>query len=112
MSQTYAVYLQFVNYNERVKIFFEQVESGYQGGQPMHIADPDRSGFAIVSFAKFQAMTPQEIHGLFRRGKNVVVTGCPCPNLQFDEAGLRTLAPLDSQVSLIGRSFHAFKWMC
>jgi hypothetical protein len=104
--------LQYVDYNERVKKFFERVESGYQAGQPMHIADPDRSGFAIVTFAEFQAMTPQELHALFRPGKNVVVTGCPCPNLQFDEEGLRTLAPLDSQVSIIGRSFDAFKFMC
>ncbi len=68
----------------------------------MHI-DSDHSGFTILPFAKFQAMTPQKIHVLFRCGKNVVITGCMCPNLQFDEEGLQTLTPLDSQVSIIGR---------
>jgi len=32
-----------------------------------------------------------------------MVTGCKHSNLKFDEAGLRTLAPLDSQVSIIDK---------
>ena len=79
------------------------MESGYINGQPLHIADPDRSGFAVISNVEFQAMSAQEVLNLFRQ-KNVVVTGCRHPELKFDEAGLRTLAPLDSQVSIIGKT--------
>lgn len=81
------------------------MESGYVNGQPFHIADPDRSGFALLSFQQFQAMSPHGVQDLFRR-KNVVVTGCQHPVLQFNEAGLRTLAPLDSQVSIQGKALH------
>ena len=68
----------------------------------MHIADPDRSGFAIITAEKFRDMSPKDVQELFC-WKNVVVTGCQYPKLEFDEAGLRTLAPLDSQVSFIGK---------
>ena len=47
-------------------------------------------------------MPPQDVQRLLCH-KNVVVTGCRHPNLKFDEAGLRTLAPLDSQVSILGK---------
>ena len=85
-----------------MQTFFDRVESGYENGQPLHISNPDRSGFAILSFEKFQNMSAQDVQELFRH-KNVVVTGCQHPNVQFNEAGLRTLAPLDSQVSIIGK---------
>ena len=47
-------------------------------------------------------MPLKDLHALLRR-KNVVVTGCVYPNLQFDEVGLRSLAPLDSQISIQGK---------
>lgn len=50
-------------------------------------------------------MSPHGVQDLFRH-KNVVVTGCQHPVLQFNEAGLRTLAPLDSQVSIQGKALH------
>jgi len=84
-----------------MKQFFERVESGYENGEPLHIANPDRSGFAIISDEKFRDMSAQAVQELIRH-KNVVITGCQYPKLKFDEAGLRTLAPLDSQVSFIG----------
>jgi hypothetical protein len=90
-----------VDYIDRLKQFFQRVESGYIDGHPLHIADPDRSGFAIITAEKFWEMPPHEVQELIRR-KNVVVTGCEHPELKFDEAGLRTLAPLDSQVSILG----------
>jgi len=94
--------LKYRNYNDRLQNFFERVESGYQDGQPLHIANPPCSGFAIISFATFQTMPLKDLHALLRR-KNVVVTGCVYPNLQFDEVGLRSLAPLDSQISIQGK---------
>jgi len=92
---------QYIDYLNRIKQFFERVKSGYHNGKPLHIADPEHSGFAIVSAENFGEMSAQGVQELIRH-KNVVITGCQYPPLKFDEAGLRTLAPLDSQVSLIG----------
>jgi len=55
-----------------------------------------------VANETFQAMSPQDVQQLLRH-KNVVVNRCEYPNLRFDEAGLRTLAPLDSQVSILDK---------
>lgn len=94
--------LQYSDYSVRLEQFFKRVRSGYQNEQPLHIADPTRSGFKIVPFAIFQSMSVQQLHRL-HRDRTVIVTGCPIPDLKFDEAGLRMLAPLGSQVSLQGK---------
>jgi len=94
-----------------MKQFYNRVESGYVNGRPVHIADPDLSGFAIISNDKFQAMSATYIQQLLRR-KNVVVTGCQHPELKFDEAGLRTLAPLDSQISILGKTDFLLIFIC
>jgi hypothetical protein len=94
-----------------MKQFYNRVESGYVNGRPVHIADPDLSGFAIISNDKFQAMSATDIQLLLRR-KNVVVTGCQHPELKFDEAGLRTLAPLDSQISILGKTDFLLIFIC
>jgi hypothetical protein len=93
---------QYVDYLHRIKQFYDRVESGYINGQPLHIADPNQSGFAIISDDKFRQMSAKDVQELFRQ-TNVVVTGCQHPDLKFDEEGLRTLAPLDSQVSIVGK---------
>jgi hypothetical protein len=95
----------FKEYNDRLSKFFERVEKGYQGEHPLHQADPAHSAFHIMSFSDFEKMFPKELERIHRR-KNIVVTGCRIedPNLEFNEAGLRTLAPLDSQISILGRS--------
>jgi hypothetical protein len=85
-----------------MKAFFERLESGYQDGLPLHIASPDLSGFKVIPHAIFQNMPAKEVQELLRC-RNVVVTGCPVPDLQFDEVGLRTLSPLDSAVSIQGK---------
>jgi len=44
--------------------------------------------------------------------ENVMVTGCKHPNLKFDKAGQQTLAPLDSQVSIIGKVLMCYRhWL-
>jgi len=87
------------------------MESGYQDSQPLHIADPDRSGFGIIPWTTFKNMSTTELYSLHRH-KNVVVTGCPGPDVEFNEAGLRTLAPLNSQVSIQGKRCHLFRHLC
>jgi hypothetical protein len=95
--------LKYADYNDRLKKIFACIQKAHDcDGKPLHIASPNLSGFAILQYADFKDMSPAELHQLLRR-KNVVVTGCPGPVLGFDEAGLRTLSPLDSQISIQGK---------
>ena len=86
--------------------FFERISTtgSSKDGQPLHIADPSSSGFAIVSADTFHGMSPKELQELLQR-KNVIVPGSKVPQLQFNEEGLRTLASLDTPVSLQGKIF-------
>jgi len=99
------------DYNDRLKKFFERVESSYQNGQPLHIADPDSSGFGIISWTTFQNMSTVDLHALNRR-KNIVVSSCPGPDVEFNEVGLRALAPLNSWVSIQGKLCYMFRHPC
>ncbi len=49
-------------------------------------------------------MSTTTVHALLRK-KVLVVTGSPCPNVNFDEEGLSTLSPLQSCVSIQGQWF-------
>jgi hypothetical protein len=94
--------LKYQDYNTRLKKFFAGIERGYQDDKPLHIADPDRSGFAIITREEYKKLlSSKSLQELLQR-KNVVVTNCGDPGLRFDAAGLRTLSPLDSQVSIQG----------
>lgn len=92
---------QFVEQAARVKDFFAHIEASYQDGQPLHIVDPEKSAFDVMSYGEFQAMPPTELQTRLSL-KNIIVTDCPHRNMKFDEAGLRTLCALDSQVSMQG----------
>jgi hypothetical protein len=87
------------------------MEQGYVNGKPLHIADPAKSRFDTISHAQFEALTGQELQARLRQ-KNLVVTGCPHPNLKFDEAGLRTLTALDSQISIQGELLNFLNASC
>jgi hypothetical protein len=93
--------LQFDSYRDGVKEFFSRIEQGYLAGKPPHIADPNSSGFDIISYEAFKALSASDVQKRLR-AKNVIVTRCPHPGLKFDKAGLRTLRPLDSQISIQG----------
>ena len=92
---------QFVEHGNRVKEFFDRVEATYHDGKPLHIVNPEMSAFDIIPYAEFRAMSPSQIQERLRF-KHILLTGCPHPNMQFDEAGLRTLCSLDSPVSIQG----------
>jgi hypothetical protein len=86
-----------------MKQLFSHIEASYRDGQPLHIVDPKKSAFDIISFVDFQALAPSQIQERLRF-KHIVITGCPHPNLKFDASGLRTLSPLDNQISIQGTS--------
>ena len=84
-----------------MKAFFARMEESHLDGKPLHIADPESSSFEIISHETFQGMSPSAIQGRLR-SKNIVVTGCPHPNIEFNKQGLETLTSLDRQISIQG----------
>ena len=93
--------LQFIEHGNQVKEFFNHVEATYRHGKPLHIADPEMSAFDILPYEEFQAMSASRVQERLRF-KHILITGCPHPNMKFDEAGLRTLCSLDRPVSIQG----------
>jgi hypothetical protein len=96
--------LKYEDYNTRLKKFFASIEREYQDEKPLHIADPDRSCFAIITHEEYEKLSSKGLSQLLAC-KDVVVTNCGDPGVTFDAAGLRTLSPLDSQVSIQGKCF-------
>jgi len=84
-----------------VKEFFNHVEATYRHGKPLHIVDPEMSVFDILPYDEFRAMSASRVQERLRF-KHILITGCPHPNMTFDEAGLRTLCSLDRPVSIQG----------
>jgi hypothetical protein len=82
-------------------VFFDRIKEGYVDEQPLHIADPQSSVFDIISFTDFETLSTTQIQDRLR-SKNIVVTGCPGPTVEFDKAGLRTLSPFDRIISIQG----------
>lgn len=84
-----------------MKQVFDHIETSHIDGKPRHVADPATSAFDIISYVEFQALPQDQVLDRLRI-KNILVTGCPHPNLKFNEAGLRTLCPLESEVAIQG----------
>ena len=100
-SSSNSIFLfQFNSYNVSIKQFFQHIEAGYVEGKPLHIADPEKSGFAILSKDEFDSMEPHKLHALLS-SKNLVVTGWPHGDMDFKE-GLESLTELDAQISIQG----------
>jgi hypothetical protein len=92
---------QFEGRVTQLKTFFDRLEAGHVDGEPLHIANPEKSSFDIISFVEFQGLSTPQIQDRLRH-KNVVITGCPHPNINFDEVGLRALSPLSRKISIQG----------
>ena len=60
-------------------------------GKPLHVADPSRSLFHIVSLQDFEQMSDQEVQNLHAQS-HILVTGYPQESFGFDEKGMATLA--------------------
>lgn len=101
--------LKYKDYNTRLKKFFAIIEREYQDEKPLHIADPDRSCFAIITHEEYEKLYCSKGLQELLASKDVVVTNCGDPGIKFDAAGLRTLSHLDSQVSIQGKRFDKSK---
>jgi len=65
----------------------------YEQGLPLHLSDPKRSAFVVMSEAKFKEMGAGEIQELLRT-KHVLISDCADDHgepISFDEQGMRTL---------------------
>jgi len=66
------------------------VERGYENGLPLHIADPERSVFKVMTEEEYQSSSIKTIQTHLRT-KHLIVTNRNKPRYGFDESGLRTL---------------------
>ena len=66
------------------------VERGYENGLPLHIADPKRSVFKIMTEEEYKSSSIKTIQTHLRM-KHLIVTNRDKPRYCFDERGLRTL---------------------
>lgn len=88
---------------KKMENVMDEVTRQYQDGLPLHIADPARSAFRILTQAEFDRMSDREvIDGL--RKQHFLITGTSDPPLAFDEHGMRTICHLKTVVELQGVS--------
>lgn len=66
------------------------VERGYIDGLPLHIANPARSVFKIMTEEEYQSSPIATIQNILR-AKHILITDREKSKHQFDEKGLRTL---------------------
>ena len=88
---------------ERLERFQHAIKSHYFNGLPRHLSRPSQSIFKVLTEVKYLSLKPLEIQELLRN-QCIVVTERTNEALQFNEAGLRTLAPLHKVVDVQGKS--------
>lgn len=103
---------QFSDYAKHFDEIMTGVEDSYNNGCPMHIACRSDSVIATLSYTEYLHMPPGILHSLLT-AKNVVITGVPTHNHEFDVKGLNFIHPLHNPVSLQGMSvfvlfYHGF----
>ena len=79
--------------------FDKAIRDGFVDGKPLHVADPEKSAFKVMTESEFEQKSVEEIQEIFRR-KHIVITDMRSPPLKFDAKGLRTLSPL-SRITFI-----------
>lgn len=87
-------------------VFSEAVRAGFQDGVPPHIANPEKSVFAIMSESEYKEKSVEQIQDIFRQ-KHIIVTDMRTTPLQFDEEGLMTLTNLSTIADIQG-AYHFF----
>ena len=81
--------------------FADAVKNDYKDGVPLHVADPDKSVFKIMTEEEFKGKSVYEIQEIFRH-RHIIVTGIETPGVEFGSAGLAKLARLDSVTHIQG----------
>jgi hypothetical protein len=82
----------------------DRVEQDYHStGKPLHVADPSRSLFRIISLQDFNGMNDRQLQDLHAHS-HVLVTGIPVEQFGFDAEGMETLAPPERVFTIHGMS--------
>jgi hypothetical protein len=77
------------------------VRAGFQDGLPLHVSNPEKSVFAIMTESAYEKKTVKEIQEIFRH-KHIVITEMRTTPLHFDARGLSTLTGLSTIADIQG----------
>jgi hypothetical protein len=87
---------------DMVTQLMDRVEQDFDSpGKPLHVADPSRSMFCIMTVHDFDKMLDtevQELHG----HHHLLITGYPQASFGFDAKGMETLAPTSKVFTVQG----------
>jgi hypothetical protein len=82
----------------------DRVERDFHStGKPLHVADPSRSMFRIISLQDFNGMSDEQLQDL-HANFHVLVTGYPQAPFGFDAKGMATLAAPSRVFTIQGMS--------
>ena len=87
----------------------KRIDKSGDGGKPLFLTDTANSVIEVMSYDHFKGMNHEELVGILA-SKNIVVTGSPVPEAEFDEAGLETLTSFHLSVPLLGAFFLSFRF--
>jgi hypothetical protein len=87
---------------EYLGAFDAAVKAGFVDGRPLHVADPEKSAFFVMTEAEFESKSVEEIQGIFRQ-KHILVTDMRSATLQFDARGLSSLTRLSTVTFIQGK---------
>ncbi|PPQ73447.1 hypothetical protein CVT24_008149 [Panaeolus cyanescens] len=87
------------DYQDRIMEFLDVAQESYVGGKPLHISEPEKSIFHIMTFEEREKMSIREMQSLLSR-KVIVETGRPRSNKGFDLETFNGFRALNSLVSI------------
>jgi hypothetical protein len=68
---------------------------------PLHLADPSKSAFCILTNDEYSQKSTEDILHLLAH-RNIVITGMPTESLAFDAETLQSLTTMDTVVPIQG----------
>jgi hypothetical protein len=84
-----------------LKSFDEAIKAGFVNNAPLHVADPEKSVFAIMTESDFDEKTVEQIQEILLK-KHIIVKDMRSTPLQFDARGLKTLTGLSTVTDMQG----------
>ena len=87
---------------EYLRAFDTAINARFVDGRPLHVADPEKSAFLVMTEDEFESKSVEEIQGIFRQKHILVMDMCSAP-LQFDSRGLSSLTRLSTITHIQGK---------
>jgi hypothetical protein len=78
-----------------------------QDNIPIHLAHPDASVWAMISWDTFDGLTSKEVMDLTQT-QHLYITDIAASPVDFDRQALRHLKSLDAVIKIEGRCFHLY----